>query len=249
MIYIKKPNEIECMRKAGKILAKTRTELANAIIPNKTVVTELDTLAHKLITEAGAVPSFLNFRGYPASVCISINEVVVHGIPSNTVLAEGDIVGIDLGVCYQGWHVDSAWTYGIGTISAEAQKLLNITKESLYQGIHKAVPGGYIGDISNTIQRYVERHGFSVVRDLVGHGIGVHLHEEPSVPNFGKAKTGIRLKEGMTICIEPMVNQGGANIKVLPDQWTIVTKDGQLSAHFEHTILITKDGFEILTEE
>lgn len=249
MITIKKSNEIDCMRKAGKILAKTRAELANAIIPNKTSAIELDALAHQLITKAGAIPSFLNFRGYPASVCISINEVVVHGIPSDTVLAEGDIVGIDLGVCYQGWHVDSAWTYGVGTIGSEAQKLLNITKESLYQGIHKALPGSYTGDIASTIQCYVESHGFSVVRDLVGHGIGRELHEEPSVPNFGRPKTGTRLKEGMTLCIEPMINQGGAGIKVLPDRWTIVTKDGKLSAHFEHTILITKDGFEILTEE
>ena len=206
-----------------------------------------------MIEEAGATPSFLGYtvsgKKYSFSTCISVNSIVVHGIPDSKPLQEGDIVGLDLGVFLDEWHADAAWTYPVGTISTSAQKLLNVTKESLYQGISKSKVHSYVGDISFAIQKYVESHGFSVVRELVGHGIGQHLHEEPSVPNFGKPKSGIKLKEGMTLCIEPMVNEGTYKVKTLPDDWSLITEDGKLSAHFEHMIAITKDGPDILTLE
>ena len=189
-------------------------------------------------------------RGYPAATCISVNEVVIHGIPSEAPLQEGDIVDLDVGVCLDGWHADAAWTYPVGTISKEAQRLLNVSRESLFQGIAKAKIGNQLGDIGSAVQKYVEQNGYSVVRDLVGHGIGRSLHDEPhDVPNYGKAGTGLRIKEGLTICIEPMVNAGRYEVKTLPDEWTVVTADGSLSAHFEHTIAVTRDGPDILTLE
>ena len=253
MIFLKNKSEIENMRKSGKILAKTMRLMSESIVPGKTTPLELDQLAKRIIEESGATPSFLGYivsgKKYPCSTCISVNSVVVHGIPDNNPLQEGDIVGLDLGVFLDGWHADAAWTYPVGTISPNAQKLLNVTKESLYQGISQAKVHSYVGDISFAVQRYVESHGFSIVRDLVGHGIGRHLHEEPSIPNFGKSKSGTKLKEGMTLCIEPMVNEGTYKVKTLPDQWTLSTEDGKLSAHFEHMIAITKDGPDILTLE
>lgn len=254
MIHYKTRNEIEEMRKPAKLLARVLRILADEIVPGKTTPKYLDQIAAKLLDEAGAVPSFLGYRQgnsmpFPAVCCISVNSAVVHGIPSDIPLNEGDIVSIDIGAELDGWHGDTAWTYPVGKISPEAEKLLNVTKESLYQGIAKAKIGNNIGDVSSTIQKYVESNGCSIVRELVGHGIGRHLHEEPSVPNFGKAGTGNEIKEGMTICIEPMVNAGTFKVNVLPDGWTVATTDGKLSAHFEHMVAITKQGPEILTLE
>ncbi|MBV6458949.1 MAG: Methionine aminopeptidase 1 [Fimbriimonadaceae bacterium] len=247
MIYLKRPEEIEKMRASGRVVARALKAMSEAIVPGKTTMLELDAIAVKIIEESGGVPSFLGYKGYPAATCISLNEVVVHGIPSERVLMPGDIVGLDLGVCLDGWVGDSAWTFAVGEISPEAQRLLNVTQEALFQGIAKAKIGNHIGDISHAVQKYVESLGYGVVRDLVGHGIGRKMHEEPSVPNFGKPGTGPALKEGMTICIEPMVAQGTWRVKTLPDDWTMVTADGKLAAHFEHMIAITRSGPDILT--
>jgi methionyl aminopeptidase len=250
MIYIKTRAEIEKMRESGKVVARSLRLMSEAIVPGKTTPADLDALAGRIVAEAGGTPSFLNYRGFPANTCISVNQGVVHGIPNKVPLEEGDIVSLDMGVLLNGWHADGAWTYPVGTISAEAQRLLNVTRESLYQGISKAKVGNRIGDIAQAVQRYVEGNGYAVVRDLVGHGIGRKLHEEPdSVPNFGKAGRGELLRDGMTICIEPMVNEGTFKVKTLADKWTLVTADGKLSAHFEHTIAITREGVEILTME
>ncbi len=249
MIVLKKDPEVASMRRAGAVLARALREMSESIVPNKTTPIELDALAARIIADAGGIASFHQYRGYPASTCISVNEVVVHGIPDARPLQDGDIVGLDLGVCIDGFHADGAWTYPVGPISDRAQKLLNVTRESLFQGIAKAKPGNAIGDISATIQRYCESQGFGVVRDLVGHGIGRNLHEEPSVPNFGKPGKGPILRSGMTMCIEPMIAMGTWRVKTLPDEWTIVTADGKLCAHFEHTVVITPSGAEILTQE
>jgi len=250
LIHYKSKAEIEMMRKSGKIVAGTIRRCHEAIVPGKTTTRILDELAGRLIAEAGAVPSFLNYRGYTANTCISVNDVVIHGMPNDVPIEDGDIVDIDIGACLDGWHADSAVTYAVGTVSANAQRLLNITRECLYQGIAQAKIGNRIGDIASAVQRYAEKNGYGVVRDLVGHGIGRKLHEEPvNVPNFGKAGKGEVLKEGMTICIEPMINEGTFKIVTLPDGWTMKTADGKLSAHFEHTIAITKDGPDILTVE
>ena len=238
------------MRKSGRVVARALRLMSEAIVPGKTTPADLDAIGKRIIDEAGGRPSFLNYRGFPASTCISVNDTVVHGIPDNTALKEGDIIGLDLGVQLDGWHADGAWTYPVGDVSKEAQRLLNVTRESLFQGISKAKLGNRIGDISAAVQKYVESNGYSVVRDLVGHGIGRNLHEEPAaVPNFGRAGKGEILKEGTTICIEPMVNQGTFKVMTLPDKWTLKTADGSLSAHFEHTVAITKSGPEILTLE
>ena len=247
MILLKSSDELEIMREGGRILAKVMRAMSDAVAPGVTPL-ELDQIGHEMISNSGATPSFLNYRGFPKSVCISVNEQVVHGIPDARPLVEGDIVGLDLGVFYQGYHTDSAWTFAVGEVSDKAKRLLSITKESLYQGIAKARPGNRIGDIANTVQRYVESNGYSVVTELVGHGIGKSLHEDPSVPNYGKPKTGPAIREGMTFCIEPMVNEGTHKVKTLPDNWTLVTADGKLSAHFEHTVAVTKNGPMILTE-
>ena len=250
MIYIKTRAEIEKMRESGKVVARSLRLMSEAIVPGKTTPADLDALAGRIVAEAGGTPSFLNYRGFPANTCISVNQGVVHGIPNKVPLEEGDIVSLDMGVLLNGWHADGAWTYPVGAISVEAQRLLNVTRESLYQGISKAKVGNRIGDIAQAVQRYVEGNGYAVVRDLVGHGIGRKLHEEPdSVPNFGKAGRGELLRDGMTICIEPMVNEGTFKVKTLADKWTLVTADGKLSAHFEHTIAITREGVEILTME
>ncbi len=250
MIVLKSRADIEKMRKAGRVVARALRVMSEAIIPGKTTPAELDALAKRIIEEAGGHPSFLNYRGFPASSCISVNDTVVHGIPDATALLEGDIIGLDLGVQLDGWHADGAWTYPVGTISKEAQRLLNVTRESLFQGISKARVGNRIGDVSAAVQKYVESNGYSVVRDLVGHGIGRNLHEEPAaVPNFGRAGKGEVLREGITMCIEPMVNAGTFKVVTLADKWTLKTADGSLSAHFEHTIAITREGPEILTLE
>ncbi|HVL37869.1 MAG TPA: type I methionyl aminopeptidase [Fimbriimonadaceae bacterium] len=249
MIHLKSRSEIDKMREAGRIVARTLRLTSEQIVPGKTTTQELNDFAEAEIRKAGGIPSFLGYRNYPAATCISPNEVVIHGIPDGRVLQEGDIVDLDFGVILDGWHADGAWTFPVGEISAQAQRLLNVTRESLFQGIAKARAGNRIGDIAAAVQRYVENNGYSVVRDLVGHGIGRTVHEEPSVPNFGKPGKGELLREGMTFCIEPMVNAGKKDVRTLDDKWTVVTKDGSLSAHFEHTVAVTKDGPEILTLE
>ncbi|MBS1713704.1 MAG: type I methionyl aminopeptidase [Armatimonadetes bacterium] len=249
MIILKKDSEIAKMRESGRILARTMRLCAEAIEPGKTTPKMLDELAEKLIREKGALPSFLGYRGYPATACISVNDVVIHGIPDDRVLQDGDIIDLDFGVLKDGFHADSAWTFAVGPVSKAAERLLKITEESMWQGIAKAKVGNKVGEISCTVQKYVESNGYSVVRELVGHGIGRSLHEEPSVPNFGKCSSGAMLREGTTICIEPMVNEGTKDVVTLDDGWTMVTKDGKLSAHFEHTVAVTREGPEVLTVE
>lgn len=244
---IKTKEEIEEMRKGGRIAASILNKLKESAKPGVTTL-ELDYLAERLISEANVRASFKGFGGYPAHICTSINEEVVHGIPSKLILKEGDILGIDLGILCNGFHTDTALTCAIGKINPDAQKLIEVTKKSLDKAISIIRPGIRLGDIGNLIQSTVEKEGFSVVRDLVGHGIGKDLQEKPSIPNYGKKSEGLILKEGMTLAIEPMVNTGDFKVKVLDDGWTVVTLDKSLSAHFEHTIVVTKTGAEILTK-
>jgi methionyl aminopeptidase len=247
MINIKTNREIELMRVAGKIVGETHKFLEPYIKPGITTK-KLDSLAHEFILSKGATPSFLNLYGFPGSVCISVNEEVVHGIPSNRVLQDGDIVKIDIGACYKGYHGDSAWTYPVGNIDEETKFLLKHTEASLMGAIKIIKAGIRVGDISHTIESYAKSKDLGVVRELVGHGIGSNVHEEPDVPNFGKPGKGPILKEGMVIAVEPMLNLGNRDIFILDDGWTIVTADNKPSAHFEHTILVLKDGCEILTK-
>lgn len=247
MIKIKSHSEIENMKAAGRIVAETFELLKEAVKPGVTTL-ELDEMAAKFIKKNGAKASFKNYNGYPKSICTSVNSEVVHGIPSrNVILKGGDIISIDIGACYKGYHGDSAKTFAVGKISDEAQKLIDVTRESFYEGIKFAGAGNRLQDISSTIQNYVEKNGYSVVRALVGHGVGSELHESPEVPNFGTFGRGVRLVSGMTLAIEPMVNQGKYNVNTLSDGWTVVTADGKLSAHYEHSILITENGAELLT--
>ncbi|MBA4549400.1 type I methionyl aminopeptidase [Thermoactinomyces intermedius] len=247
MIIIKSANELERMREAGKIVYLTHQELKKAIQPGITTK-ELDRLAEKVISGYGATPSFKGYNGFPGSICTSVNDELVHGIPGNRELKEGDIISLDIGACYEGYHGDSAWTYPVGKISPEAERLLKVTEESLYKGLEQAKAGARVGDISHAIQTVAEEAGFSIVREYVGHGVGRNLHEGPSIPNYGIPGKGPRLKSGMTIAVEPMVNYGKRFVKTLADNWTVVTADGSLCAHFEHTIAITDDGYEILTK-
>lgn len=247
MITIKSKSEIEKMRAAGKITGDTLKMIEKHIRPG--ISTErLDKIAKDYIISRGAKPSFLHYNGFPKSICASVNDAVVHGIPNkNTVLSEGDIISVDVGAYYNGYHGDAARTFAVGKVSDEAQRLIDVTKESFFEGIKHAVHGGRLGDISAAIQEYAESHGYSVVRDLVGHGIGKNMHEDPSVPNFGRSGHGVKLAAGMTLAIEPMINEGDYEVCVLDDDWTVVTADGSLSAHYENTILITKTECEILT--
>lgn len=253
MITIKNSKEIEIMRSGGNILAKVMKKVvvsAKAGVSTK----ELDVLAEKMIRQMGAEPAFLGYQAsgdtaYPATICASVNEQVVHAIPSKSkILEEGDIVGIDMGVRYKGFCTDMAQTVSIGRISSEKKKLIQVTQKALLLGIRAAKAGGYTGDIGSAIQKYVEKQGFSVVTQLVGHGIGKDVHEEPRIPNFGEPKTGTKLRVGMTIAIEPMVNLGGSEVETAEDGWTITTSDKKTSAHFEHTIAVTKKGSQILTQ-
>ena len=247
MIFLKSPWEIEKMRRSNAIVAEILARLREAIKPGITTL-ELNRLAEDLCRRKGAKPAFKGYRGYPFSLCVSVNEEVVHGFPSKKrVLKEGDIVSLDFGVLYDGYYGDAAITVPVGEISERAKRLLRVTEEALYKGIEQAVVGKRLGDISSAIQRYVEAHGYSVVRQFVGHGIGRALHEDPQVPNFGKPGRGIKLKEGMVLAIEPMVNEGTYEVEILADGWTAVTKDRKLSAHFEHTVAITQNGPEILS--
>lgn len=247
MIILKSKREIDIMREAGRMVALTREEVKKHIKPGMTTK-QLDDIAENFIRSLGGIPSFKGYHGFPGSVCLSVNEVVVHGIPSDLVLKEGDIVSLDIGVLYKGYHGDSAWTYPVGTIKEADQKLLDVTLQSLYEGLKMAKPGNRVSDISAAIEAYVKPYGYGIVEEFTGHGIGKNLHEDPYVPNFGKPGMGALLKPGMTICVEPMVNIGTKRVRVLTDNWTTVTMDKSKSAHFEHMIAITDDGYEILTE-
>ena len=246
MITIKNENELQSMRRACRITAEARA-LAGSMVKPGVKTSEIDKAVHDFIVAQGAKPSFLNYNGFPASICISVNDCVIHGIPGGYVLKEGDIVSVDVGALYQGFHGDCAATYPCGAISTEAQRLIDVTKESFFVGIKEATKGHRVSDISHAIQTYVESNGFSVVRSFVGHGIGRKLHEDPEVPNFGAAGRGPRLLKGMTLAIEPMVNVGVADVRILKDGWTVLTNDGKLSAHYENTVLITDGEPEILT--
>jgi methionyl aminopeptidase len=247
MITLKSAREISHMREAGRIVAMALQELGKRVAPGVTTG-ELNQFADEFLRRAGAEPAFLGYQGFPASICASVNEEVVHGIPGLRKLENGDIISIDIGSVYNGYYGDASMTFPVGEISAEAARLLQVTRQSLYRGIEQAISGSRIGDISATIQQFVEAHGYQVVRDYVGHGIGTRMHEEPQVPNFGKAGMGPRLQPGMTIAIEPMVNVGTHEVMVMPNRWTAVTRDHSLSAHFEHTVLITGGQPEILTQ-
>lgn len=255
MIYIKTSEEIAVIKEGGKILAEILKELEQAVKPDiKTI--ELDRLAESLVFKYGAIAAFKNYKppfngkdqaGYPASVCVSVNDEVVHGIPGNRILQEGDVVSLDMGVLYKGYFTDAAITVGVRKISPQAQKLIDVTKKSLELAIEKAKAGNHLGDIGWAVQSYVEENKFSVIRDLVGHGVGKFIHEEPEIPNYGKPGTGIEIKEGMVLALEPMVAVGSYKVRTLSDGWTFATQDRKNSAHFEHTVAVTKNGAEVLT--
>ncbi|MBO4847380.1 MAG: type I methionyl aminopeptidase [Lachnospiraceae bacterium] len=246
-ISIKSPREIELMRESCKLLAKVYDELVSKIKPGMSTW-DINVIGDRLIREAGGVPNFLNYNGYPASICTSVNEAVVHGIPrKDCILKEGDIVSLDAGLIYKGYHSDAARTVMIGKVSKEVEDLVRITKESFFEGIKYAKAGNHLYDISNAIADYIEPHGYGIVRELVGHGIGTHLHEDPQIPNFRQNKRGPKLVPGMTLAIEPMINLGRADVEWLDDDWTVVAEDGLPSAHYENTILITDGEPEILT--
>ncbi len=246
-VSIKSEREIELMREAGKILAKTHEELGKIIRPGMSTW-EINRVGEEIIRSYGCIPSFLNYNGYPASICVSVNDEVVHGIPSKKrIIKEGDIVSLDAGVIYKGYHSDAARTHAVGEISKEAKQLIEVTKQSFFEGIKFAKEGCHLHEISKTIGAYAENFGYGVVRDLVGHGIGCHLHEDPQIPNFAQRGRGLKLQAGMTLAIEPMINMGAWQVEWLSDDWTVVTRDGSLSAHYENTILITKGEPEILS--
>ena len=248
MIIRKTPAEIEKMRVAGATVARCLKEIAERIVPGRTTTIDIDEMAEELIVRHGGISSFKDYRGYPNTVCVAVNEEVVHGIPGGRVLMPGDILGIDLVIHVDGWHGDAAITVPVGgEASKQAEDLLRATREALFKGIEQARPGNRVSDVGHAIQSYVEARGYSVVRELVGHGIGRSLHEEPNVPNYGRPRKGARLEEGMTLAIEPMVNAGGYEVETLSDNWTVVTKDRSFSAHFEHTVAVRKNGPDILT--
>ena len=246
-ITIKSEREIELMAEAGKILERVHNELEKALHPGMSTK-DIDTLGEKIIRSYGCIPSFLNYNGYPASICVSVNQEVVHGIPDkHRIIHEGDIVSLDAGVIYKGYHSDAARTHAVGEVSEEAKKLIQVTKECFFEGIKYAKAGNHLFDISGAIGRYAEERGYGVVRDLCGHGIGTALHEDPQIPNYAQKRRGVRLQAGMTLAIEPMINAGTWQGRFLRDGWTVVTKDGSLSAHYENTILVTDGEPEILT--
>lgn len=247
MVTIKSQREIELMRKAGKFLAMTHEELAKAIKPGMSTW-EINKIGEEIIRGFGCIPSFLNYNGFPASICVSLNDEVVHGIPrKDCIVREGDIISLDAGVIYEGYHSDAARTVGVGNISEEARKLIEVTKQSFFEGLKFAKAGNHLYDISNAIGDYCDNLGYGVVRDLVGHGIGSNLHEDPQIPNFRQKRRGIKLQPGMTLAIEPMINIGTHEVAWLDDDWTVVTEDGSLSAHYENTVLITDGEPEILS--
>ena len=248
MISIKSEREINLMREAGRIVGDTHHYLEKFLKPGVTTI-ELDKLANDFILSQGATPSFKNLYGFPGTICISINDEVVHGIPGKRKLKDGDIVKLDIGACYKGYHGDSAWSYVVGKPSKEIEYLMKHTEESLFAGLNQIKAGVHLGDVGNAIEEVAHKYNLGVVQELVGHGIGTKVHEEPDVPNYGKKNTGPILKEGMTIAVEPMLNLGTRDVSMLDDDWTIETDDGMPSAHFEHTVAVTKDGYQILTGE
>ena len=248
MISIKSEREIELLKVAGNIVYQTHQYLKQYLKPGITTK-ELDKLAEDFIRSKGATPSFKGYEGFPATICTSINEQVVHGIPGNTKLKKGDVISVDIGACYKGYHGDSAWTYQIGEVSKEVEDLMKYTKESLYEGIRQVKPGNRIGDISNAIEECAKKHNLGIVKELVGHGVGTSVHEDPDVPNYGTKNTGHVLKKGMVIAIEPMLTLGSPNIVILDDDWTIETVDYSPAAHYEHTVVVTESGYKILTGE
>lgn len=246
-VSIKSNAEIELMREAGRILALTHDELAKRVKPGMSTL-EVDRIGEEIIRSYGCIPSFLNYNGYPASICVSVNEEVVHGIPSkNRIIQEDDIVSLDAGVIYKGYHSDAARTLIMPAVSDEVKELVKVTRESFFEGLKQAVPGNHVRDIGKAIQEYAEAHGYSVVRDLIGHGVGSKLHEDPEVPNFVTPRRGPKLRPGMTLAVEPMINLGEYDVYWLDDDWTVVTEDGLPSAHYENTILITEGEPEILS--
>ena len=246
-VSIKSAREIELMRESGKILAEVHAKLGEAIRPGISTL-EIDTLGEKLIRSYGCVPNFLNYNGFPASICVSVNEEVVHGIPNaKRILREGDIVSLDAGLIYKGYHSDAARTHGVGVISEDAKLLIERTKQSFFEGIKMATAENHLFDISNAIEAYISQFGYGIVRELVGHGIGTQLHEDPQIPNFAQRRRGLKLKPGMTLAVEPMINMGRSDVEWLDDDWTVVAEDGSYSAHYENTILITDGEPEILT--
>ena len=247
MITIRTEKEIKLLREAGRIVGETHHYLEQFIKPGITTE-ELDKLAYDFIISKGATPSCLGYEGYPATLCTSINEAVVHGIPGPRKLKDGDIITIDIVACYKGYHGDSAWTYAVGNIDKAKEYMMKHTEAALFEGLKMVKPGNHIGDISHAIERYANKYHMGVVRELVGHGVGIDMHEDPEVPNYGREHTGPELKEGMVIAIEPMLTYGSRHVYLLDDDWTIVTADGKPSAHYEHTIVVTKDGYEILTK-
>ncbi|MFC7322235.1 type I methionyl aminopeptidase [Halobacillus campisalis] len=246
MIICKTPRELDIMREAGRIVALTHQEMKKNIRPGITTG-ELDRIADQFIRSMDAIPSFKGYNGFRGSICASVNEELVHGIPGDRVLNEGDIISIDIGAKYQGYHGDSAWTYPVGTVDENTASLLRVTEECLFKGLDEAKPGVRLSNISHAIQSFVEAEGFSIVREYVGHGVGQELHEDPQIPHYGPPNKGPRLKPGMVLAVEPMVNAGSRYVKTLADHWTVVTKDGRMCAHFEHTIAITEEGYEVLT--
>ena len=248
MIIKKSTREIGLMREAGRIVALAHQEVQKHIKPGISTL-ELDRIVEQVIRANGATPSFKGYNGFPGSICASINEVVIHGIPkATTILKDGDIIAIDIGACYKGYHGDSAWSYYVGKINPNDEKLMIVTKEALYKGLEQAKPGNRLGDISAAIGKYAKSYGYGVVEEFTGHGVGRNLHEDPAIPNYGIPNTGPLLQPGMTLAIEPMINAGTKKVKILSDGWTTITSDRKKSAHFEHTILITDDGCEILTQ-
>ncbi|MFZ9660573.1 MAG: type I methionyl aminopeptidase [Chitinophagaceae bacterium] len=247
MIYLKTSQEVEYIRESSLLVSATLAEVATFLKPGITTM-QVDAMAEKFIRDHSAVPSFKNYKGYPYTTCISVNDAVVHGFPNNIPIKDGDIISVDVGVFKNGYHGDSAYTFAIGNVSKEILQLMAVTRESLYKGIEKAVAGNRVGDISHAVQEFTEKkHGYGVVRELVGHGLGKHLHEDPQVPNFGKKGTGAKLKDGMVIAIEPMINLGTKDVFYDSDGWTVRTKDGKPSAHYEHTICIRKGKADILS--
>ena len=246
-VTIKSEHELEKMREAGRILGIVHDEMAKIIRPGISTM-DINRKGEEVIRSFGCIPSFLNYNGYPASICVSVNDEVVHGIPSKKrILQEGDIVSLDAGVIYEGYHSDAARTHGVGEISPEAQRIIDVTRQSFFEGIKFAKPGNHLVDIARGVQTYAESNGYSVVRDLTGHGIGTHLHEAPEIPNFVQRRRGAKMQKGMALAIEPMINEGTYDVYWLDNDWTVATADGKLSAHYENTIAITDDGCEILT--
>ena len=247
MIYLKSAREIELMKKAGHALGECFKAIEKQIRPGMSTL-DIDSLVNKTLLANGCTSAEKGYYGYPAYACVSVNEELVHGIPSSKkILKEGDIVSVDLVANYQGYMADACRTFKVGKLSDRAEKIIQITKEAFFKGLEQVKVGNYIGDISHAIQTYVEAHGYNVTREYTGHGIGAHMHEDPSIPNYGKAGTGVRIEPGMTLCIEPMVLEGKKDIRVLPDGWTAVSKDKKLTAHYENTVVVTGDGREIIT--